>query len=322
MGAGKGCEGSFSCPFVTALNLFKRGFTMNFIDLLSKETTETAAEAAAESVNRVSNMITGVWASFVGKLPTIIIAIVILIVGMLVSKIMIKIMGKAMDRSKLDLTISGFIKSAVKIVLSVLVVIIALTTLGVPMDSIIAVIATAGIAVGLALQNSLSNLAGGFLILIEKPFKVGSYIKCGGDEGTVESISILYTKLMTVDNKAVFIPNGTAANSVVVNFSDPETRRVDHLIAISYNEDIDKAIASIEKAIEGNAMIIREGDKAPFIRLASQDAYSLGITVRVWGKSSDYWTIYHDTLEAIRRQFIKDGIEVPYGKLGVIIKND
>lgn len=294
---------------------------MNNLNLLAAETVEAGVEAATESVNRIGDMINGVWNSFIGMLPTIIIAIIVLALGMIISRIVLKIMGKAMDKSKLDLTISRFAQSAVKIVLNVLVIIIVLTILGVPMDSIIAVVATAGVAVGLALQNSLSNLAGGFLILIEKPFKVGSYIKCGGEEGTVEAISILYTKLMTVDNKAIFIPNGTAANAVVVNFSDVETRRVDHLISISYNEDLDRAIASINKAIEGNAMIIREGDKAPFIRLCSQDASSLGITVRVWGKSSDYWTIYFDTLEAIRRQFVKDNIDVPFNQLDVFIKN-
>ena len=256
-----------------------------------------------------------------GKLPTIIIAIIILAIGMIVSKIILKIMGKAMDKSKLDVTISRFAQSAAKIIFNVFVIIIVLTFLGVPMDSIIAVVATAGVAVGLALQNSLSNLAGGFLILIEKPFKVGSYIKCSGEEGTVEAISILYTKLMTVDNKAIYIPNGVASSAVVVNCSDPETRRVDHLVSISYEEDLDKAIASINKAIEGNAMIIRDGDKAPFIRLCSMDSSSIGITVRLWGKSADYWDIYFDSIEAIRRQFIKDGIDVPYSKLDVTVKN-
>lgn len=298
---------------------------MNYIDLLTAETAELSADAAietaTESVDRFNVLITSFWASFISALPTILIAIVVLIIGMIVSKITLKLMGKAMDKSKLDVTISKFAQSAVKIVLYVFVVIIVLTILGVPMESIIAVVATAGVAVGLALQNSLSNLAGGFLILLEKPFKVGSYIKCGGEEGTVEAISILYTKLLTVDNKAIFIPNGTAANAVVVNFSDVETRRVDHLISISYNEDLDRAIASINEAIEGNAMILREGDKAPFIRLSTQDSSSLGITVRLWGKSSDYWTIYFDSLEAIRRQFVKDNIDVPFNQLDVFIKN-
>lgn len=290
---------------------------MNLINMLAVE----GVEEAEKSVDRVSDMINSIWDSFVGKLPTIIIAIIILALGMIVSKIILKIMGKAMDKSKLDVTISRFAQSAAKIVFNVFVIIIVLTFLGVPMDSIIAVVATAGVAVGLALQNSLSNLAGGFLILIEKPFKVGSYIKCSGEEGTVEAISILYTKIMTVDNKAVFIPNGVASSAVVVNFSDPETRRVDHLISITYDEDLDKAIASINKAIEGNAMILRDGDKAPFIRICSMDSSSVGITVRLWGKSSDYWDIYFDSLEAIRRQFIKDGIDVPYSKLDVTVKN-
>ncbi|MBQ7086197.1 MAG: mechanosensitive ion channel, partial [Clostridia bacterium] len=262
---------------------------MNFLNMLAAETVEESVAAAEQSVDRVSDMINSIWGSFVGKLPTIIIAIVILALGMIISKIILKIMGKAMDKSKLDVTISRFAQSAAKIVFNVFVIIIVLTFLGVPMDSIIAVVATAGVAVGLALQNSLSNLAGGFLILIEKPFKVGSYIKCSGEEGVVEAISILYTKIMTVDNKAVYIPNGVASSAVVVNFSDPETRRIDHLVSISYEEDLDKAITSINKAIEGNAMILRDGDKAPFIRLCSMDSSSIGITVRLWGKSADYW---------------------------------
>ena len=294
---------------------------MNFSNLLAAETVEESVAAAGQSVNRINDMVNSIWDSFVGKLPTIIIAIIILAIGMIISKIILKIMGKAMDKSKLDVTISRFAQSAAKIVLNVFVIIIVLTFLGVPMDSIIAVVATAGVAVGLALQNSLSNLAGGFLILIEKPFRVGSYIKCSGEEGTVEAISILYTKIMTVDNKAVYIPNGVASSAVLVNFSDPETRRIDHLVSISYEEDLDRAIASINKAIEGNAKIIRDGDKAPFIRLCSMDASSIGITVRLWGKSADYWDIYFDSIEAIRRQFIKDGIDVPYNKLDVTVKN-
>lgn len=293
---------------------------MNSLNLLAAEAV-TGVEEAEQSVSRINDMVNSIWDSFVGKLPTIIIAIIILAIGMIISKIILKIMGKAMDKSKLDVTISRFAQSAAKIVLNVFVIIIVLTFLGVPMDSIIAVVATAGVAVGLALQNSLSNLAGGFLILIEKPFRVGSYIKCSGEEGVVEAISILYTKIMTVDNKAVYIPNGVASSAVLVNFSDPETRRIDHLVSISYEEDLDRAIASINKAIEGNAKIIRDGDKAPFIRLCSMDASSIGITVRLWGKSADYWDIYFDSIEAIRRQFIKDGIDVPYNKLDVTVKN-
>ncbi len=281
----------------------------------------TEVEAAGQSADRVGDMVNSIWSGFVSNFPTIIIAVIILAIGMVLSKVILRIMGKAMDKSKLDVTISRFVQSAAKIVLNVFVIVIVLTFLGVPMDSIIAVIATAGVAVGLALQNSLSNLAGGFLILIEKPFRVGSYIKCSGEEGTVEAISILYTRLMTVDNKVVYIPNGVASSAVLVNFSEAETRRVEHLVSISYEEDLDRAIASINKALEGNEKIIRQGDKAPFIRLYSMDASSIGITVRLWGKSADYWDIYYDSIEAIRRQFIEDNIDIPYNKLDVNITN-
>ena len=294
---------------------------MYLLNMLAPAETADGLIAAEQSVNRINDMISSVWDSFVGKLPTIIIAIIVLAIGMIISKIVLKIMGKAMDKSKLDVTIGRFAQSAARIVLNVFVIIIALTILGVPMESIIAVIATAGVAVGLALQNSLSNLAGGFLILIEKPFRVGSFIKCSGEEGTVERISILYTKLTTPDNKTIFIPNGVASSAVLVNYSDEETRRIDLNFGISYEEDLDRAIQSINKAIEGNEMIIRKGDKAPFIRLSSMDASSVGITVRLWGKASDYWDIYFDTIEAVRRQFLKDNIDVPYNKLDVNVKN-
>lgn len=279
-----------------------------------------AVDNAAESLNKAEKLINDIWVSFSARIPTIIIAIIILIVGMLVSKLAVKLMTKAMDKSKLDLTVNRFVGSAVKIVLYVLAVIIALTVLGVPMTSIITVIGTAGVAVGLALQSSLSNLAGGFLILFAKPFKVGSYIKCSGEEGTVESITILYTKILTVDNKAVFIPNGTAANAVLVNYSDIETRRVDLTAVISSAEKLDRAVKSIEKAIEGDAMILRDGDKAPFIRLLSHDALSMTLTVRLWVKSEDYWDVYFNALEAIRNQFIADNIIVPVNKLEVNVK--
>ena len=183
------------------------------------EAVTTAAEAAAETTSATTSgleaigenlaketsalqkFFTEVWDGFVQKLPVIIVAIVILIVGILFSKLVVKLMGKALDRSKLDLTVNKFLRSVVKITLYVLLITIVLALLGVPMTSIITVIGTAGVAIGLALQNSLSNIAGGFLIMFAKPFKVGSYISVSGVEGFVNEINILYTKLRTYDNK-------------------------------------------------------------------------------------------------------------------------
>lgn len=284
-----------------------------------------AAEAipeAAESLSRFERFLENIWNSFVLRVPTILVALVILIVGIITSRVAVKLMGKAMDRSRLDLTVNRFVRSAVKIVLYVLVVTVALAILGVPMTSIITVIGTAGVAIGLALQSSLSNLAGGFLILFAKPFRVGNFIRCGGDEGTVDSISILYTKLLTPDNKAVFIPNGTAANAVVLNYSALPTRRVDLEFGISYSEDHDRAIKAIENAIEGNPMILREEGKEPMIRMSALKDSCVAVTVRLWAKTEDYWAVYYDTLDAVRREFIKEKIEIPYPQMDVHLRRE
>lgn len=293
---------------------------MDFLSLLAEETELLTIPEPVESLSRFEQFLENIWSRFVSSVPTILIAVVILIIGVIVSRITVKLMGKAMDRSRLDLTVNRFIRSAVKIALYVLVVTVALTVLGVPMTSIITVIGTAGVAIGLALQNSLSNLAGGFLILFAKPFRVGNYIRVGGDEGTVEGISILYTKLLTPDNKAIFIPNGIASSAVVVNYSELPTRRVDLEFGISYDEDHTRAIRAIEAAIEGDAAILREEGKMPFIRMSGcKDSY-VAVTVRLWTKTEDYWDVYFNTLERVRREFIKEGIEIPYNQLDVHVK--
>ena len=208
----------------------------------------------------------------------------------------------------------------VKIVLYTVLITVVLTILGVPTTSIIAVIGTAGVAVGLALQNSLSNLAGGFLILFSKPFKVGSYISVAGVEGTVADINILYTKLMTLDNRAVYIPNGTAANSVLTNVTQAPKRRVDNVFSISYNEDYKKAVAAINNAISKIPKALHESGCEPFVRMSDHNTSSIDITVRVWCKTEDYWDVYFDLIEKVRAEFIEQNIEIPYQQLDVHMK--
>lgn len=273
-----------------------------------------------EKLNGFSKFIMDVWEGFLHALPTIGFAIVLLVVGILLSKLVIKLMEKALDKSKLDLTVNKFLKSIVKIVLYVLVFTVVLTVLGVPTTSIITVIGTAGVAVGLALQNSLSNLAGGFLILFSKPFKVGSYISTSGVEGTVESINILYTKLLTLDGKAVYIPNGMAANAVCTNFNEETKRRVDHVFSISYNSDYDRAVEAIMSALKKTANIKWDESEKPFVRMTAHSDSSIDIVVRVWCDTNDYWTVYFDVLEGVRRAFDEYGIEIPYPQLDVHMK--
>lgn len=292
----------------------------NIAEQITEVVSTTLGDELVENVSGLNKFLSDVWEGFIGKLPTIIFAIILLVVGILLSKLVVKLMGKALDRSKMDLTINRFLKSVVKIVLYVLVITVVLTLLGVPTTSIITVIGTAGVAVGLALQNSLSNLAGGFLILFAKPFRVGSYISVAGVEGTVAEINILYTKLYTIDNKAVFIPNGTASNAVLTNVNEAEKRRVDIVFSISYDNDYDKAVTAINKAIADIPQALTDSEHTPFVRMCAHGASSIDIVTRVWCKTSDYWDVYFAMYEKVRAEFIAADIEIPYQQVDIHVR--
>ena len=292
------------------------------IEDIKEALTNTLGEDLIENVSGMNKMLNDIWQGFLEKLPTIIFAIILLIIGIFLSKLTVKLMGKALDKSKLDLTINHFIKSAIKIVLYVLLVTVILTLLGVPTTSIITVIGTAGVSIGLALQNSLSNIAGGFLILIAKPFKVGNYISVSGVEGTVVSINILYTKLMTLDNKAIYIPNGNASNAVLVNVTEADLRRVDIVFSISYDADYRKAVGAIYKALKKIPQVLETDGHKPFVHMCAHSASSIDIQVRAWCKTADYWDVYFDMIEHIRMQFIEEDIEIPYQQIDVHMKEN
>ena len=186
------------------------------------------------------------------------------------------------------------------------------------MTSIITTIGAAGVAVALALQNSLSNVAGGFLILMNKPFVNGDFISTNGNEGTVEDISILSTKLLTVDNKVIYIPNSMISGNTLVNYSREEKRRVDLVFSIAYEEDFKEAVKIISGVIAEHKLIL--SDDAPFVRVSALSASSVDITVRVWTKTPDYWTVYFDLIEQVKSAFDQNGIEIPYSKLDVNLK--
>lgn len=251
-------------------------------------------------------------------LPTLGIAIAIFILGIILAKIIVKIMGKALNKSKIDITAHSFLKSLVKVSLYALVTIIALTMLGVPTTSLVTIVGAAGLAVGLALQSSMSNLAGGFIILFSKPFKVGDYVQVGSSEGKVEAITILYTRLLTGDNKVVYIPNGQVSNSSIVNFTQEETRRLDLVFSISYDADYIKAKKILANIVDKNDLALK--DPEPLIRVSEQAASSINIAVRIWVKSEDYWTLNFDMLEAVKTRFDEESIAIPYNQLDVQIK--
>jgi len=191
--------------------------------------------------------------------------------------------------------------------------------LGVPTASVVAVIASAGVAVGLALQGSLSNLAGGIMILIFRPFKLDDFIDAGGFSGTVTDIGIFYTTLKTGDNKSVTIPNGSLMNDKVVNYSVHDTRRVDFTFSVAYGTDVEKVKTILLEEAGKHEKALK--DPAPFCRMAKQNASSLDFVLRVWVNSGDYWAVNFDILEAVNNRFKAEGIEIPFNQLDVNVKN-
>lgn len=289
------------------------------------ETSAPAIVSEAENVIEAvssgtvdSSVLKGFTDALIAYLPTVVTAVIIYIVGKIITKILIKVIDKGMGRSHIDETAQGFLKSLLGIVFSAFVIVIAISALGIPMTSIVTAIGAAGVAVALALQNSLSNVAGGFLILMTKPFGKGDYISTIGNEGTVEDISILSTKLLTADNKVIYIPNSMVSGSTLINYSREEKRRVDLKFSIAYECDHNEAVKLISNIIAGHSLIL--SDISPFVRISELAGSSVDIAVRVWTKTADYWTVYFDLIEQVKTEFDKNGIEIPYSKLDINLK--
>lgn len=275
----------------------------------------------SHTLSEVGQFFEGLWKSILGAVPTLIFAIVVLILGLIVTRVSVKLVSKGLDKVKaskknsLDDTVVKFVKQVVKIALYILLATIVLSILGIPSSSIVAVIGTAGVAIGLALQGSLSNVAGGFVLMMTKPFKIGDYIAVSGVEGTVEQISILHTQLVTGSNQAVFIPNGTAVGATIINNSAKDKRRVDLTFSISYEDDFAKAQAVILQVLKSQPKVL--ADPAPLVRMSEHAASAIIIAVRPWCKTADYWDVYFDTTEKVRAAFIENNISIPFDQLDV-----
>lgn len=207
-----------------------------------------------------------------------------------------------------------------KVALKVLVVIALIGYVGIDTSAITALIASLGVGVGLAINGTLSNFAGGVLILITRPFKDDDYIQACGYEGTVEDIRICHTRLRTTDNKVVYLPNGNLSTSQIVNFSEKDLRRVDLKFSISYSDDFEKAKAIIADVCAQNELILK--DPEPSIRVSAQSASSIDISTKVWCKNADYWTVNFDMLENVKKAFDQNGITIPFNQLDVHVVTD
>jgi len=285
-------------------------------------------ESVIESVEAIVQE--GVLTAFFGSLPEkildlglrILLAVVFFLVGSQLIKLIRKIIRKSMNRANAELGAVQFVDSFVKAALYVLLVLMLASTFGVDAASIVAVLGSAGVAIGLAVQGSLSNLAGGVLILMLKPFKVGDYIKegSGGLEGTVEEIQIFYTRLLTPDNQTIVLPNGTLANNSLINVTAQEFRRMDIKVGISYQADLREAKEALLEVLQEDEAVLKDRDMLVFVDELGASAVILG--VRCWLAKEDFWKGKWRITENCKLKLDERGIEIPYNQLEVHIEGD
>lgn len=250
-----------------------------------------------------------------GFIVNLVIALIVMIVGYRVIAGFENRLKRPHKFSKLEPSVKSFAISFITISLKILLMIIVLSIVGVPMASLVTIVGSCAVAIGLALQGGLSNIAGGLMILLFKPFKVGDYISSNGIDGTVKAITTFYTTIVTIDNKVIQLPNGNLSNSNITNFSANPTRRVDIEVSVSYNSDIEKVKKIINKIIDSHELIIQ--DKEKFCRLKTHGSSALIFVVRVWTNTPDYWNVYFDLMEGIKKEFDKNHIEIPFDQLDV-----
>ncbi len=251
--------------------------------------------------------------------PKLLLAIITLIAGLWILKKVIKLIRKIMAKSSVDLALQTFIVPLLSILFKVLLILSVISMVGIETTSFIAILASAGFAIGMALQGSLGNFAGGVLILLLKPYKIDDFIEAQGFMGFVKEIHIFNTVLLTVDNKRVFIPNGAISNGPITNFTAEDKRRLDLSFGIGYGDDIDKAKGIIEKIIKEDERVLPE--PAYLVAVGQLGDNSVNFTVRVWCKTDDYWNINFDIHEKVKKEFDANGISIPFPQRDIHVYN-
>ena len=237
-------------------------------------------------------------------------AVAIFIIGRIVISIVVGAVKKIMRRSETDETLAKFLSSLLKMTLLTLVIIAAIGALGVETTSFIAIIGAAGLAIGFALQGSLSNFASGVMLIIFRPFKAGDYVEAGGTSGSVEEIRIFNTIMKTPDNRKIILPNSKITSDTITNYSAKETRRVDLVFGIGYGDDIKKAKEVLERILTDDSRVL--SDPAPVVKVSELADSSVNFVVRPWVKTADYWDVFWDTTEAVKLRFDAEGISIPF----------
>jgi small conductance mechanosensitive channel len=240
----------------------------------------------------------------------IVFALVIFVVGKWIAGMVRRLCRRAMERANVDPVLVGFLSNIAFYLLIVAVIITAISQLGIQTTSFVAVLGAAGLAVGLALQGSLSNFASGVLIILFRPFKVGDFVEAGGVMGTIDEIGILVTNMHSPDNKGIVVPNSQIMGGTITNFNAHETRRCDMVFGISYQDDIDKAKAILLQIIEADARCLKE--PAPQVAVSELADSSVNFVARPWVKASDYWGVFFDTHEAVKKRFDAEKVSIPF----------
>lgn len=242
-------------------------------------------------------------------------AVIVFLVGRFLIRMLNRLVRRLMDKRNVDISIKTFVRSLVNILLTVLLIVSVVGALGVETTSFAALLASAGVAVGMALSGNLQNFAGGLVILLFKPYKVGDWIDAQNVSGTVKEIQIFHTILTTADNKLIYVPNGALSSGVVTNYSNQTTRRVEWIVGVDYGEDYNKVERVVREVLAADKRIL--DDPAPFIALHALDASSVNVVARVWVNSADYWGVYFDINKAIYATFNEQGINFPFPQLTV-----
>lgn len=291
------------------LNLFS--IFASVVDSTAVASVQTAEEAIAAlsgmTLAEIIQLLTDWCIAFGGKIIKV---IIVWVVGRWLTKRLTSLAKILMEKRKTNATVQSFLISLIDVVLLILLIVMIIGIFGIDTSSFIALFASAGVAVGMALSGTLQNFAGGVMILLFRPYKVGDYIEAQGQSGTVKEIQIFNTMLKTPDNKIILVPNGPMSTGIINNYSREELRRIDFTFSISYGDDYDKAKAVIEELIAADKRILKTPE--PFIALSSLGKSSIDIVVRVWAQQADYWDIYFDMNKKVYETLPKRGLNFPY----------
>lgn len=284
---------------------------------------ENIVQSVTENVEKISNMpLDIITHKFLNWITTfgakLIIGLLVIFIGLKVIKKLVKHFTTFLQKKSVDVTLTKFLHAFAEVTLKAFLFLIILGYWDVQLTGLAALVASGGVAIGLALQGSLSNFAGGFIILLIRPFKVGDYIETGIYQGSVEEIGLFYTKLTTVDNKLILIPNGSLSNGSLVNYSAKEKRRVDLTFSVSYENDVNHVKDVLIDVVNKQNFIL--SDPSYFVGITAHGPSSIDFTVRVWCKSEHYWDIHGSLLEEVKIRFDKENISIPYPQMDVHIK--